>query len=130
MLLCLPVLGLSVFSSQRRRPRRAGRGPQAKGVEAEGLEAAEGFVVRAGSAAVRREVASCHAYLKELRAAFVDQRRAQPSGARLHVHPGLCVPVAVDRRRCGARALGERAVEWKTREGKTLKELQEADATA
>jgi hypothetical protein len=36
------------------------------------METPQGFVIRSGSRAVKVEVPSCHAYLKELRAALVE----------------------------------------------------------
>lgn len=81
MLLCFPVLGLGVFSTATaaQAPGRA-LYLRAKGVEAQGLETAEGFVVRTGSAAVKGEVPSCLAYLKELRAALLENGVLKASG--------------------------------------------------
>src|SRR5262245_56318674 len=58
MLLCFPVLGLSVFSSATAAKPGRRLHLSAKGVRAEGSETSEGFLVRAGSAAVLSEVPS------------------------------------------------------------------------
>ena len=71
MLLCFPVLGLSVFSPAPHSSTGRTLYLSAKGVKAEARESAEGLVVRADSAAVKSEVPSCHEYLKNLRAALL-----------------------------------------------------------
>jgi len=68
LLLCLPVVGMSLFE----KPRATATSSRnlflrAKGIEARGVDGAEGFVVRAGSTAVRAEVPSIHSYLTDLR---------------------------------------------------------------
>ena len=131
MLLCFPVLGLSVFSAAG--PAAAtGRTLylSAKGVKAEGRETAEGFVVRMGSAAVKAEVPSCHAYLKDLRTALVANGVLKPDGDRFafaqdYVFPSPSTAAGVV---LGRSANGR--VEWKTTDGKTLKQLQETEATS
>jgi hypothetical protein len=129
MLLCFPVLGLGVFSTATVAQAR-GRTLylRAKGVEAEGLETAEGFVVRAGSTAVKSEVPSCHAYLKELRAALVDNGVLKASGDGcaftqdyVFSSPSTAAGVVLGRSSNGR-------VEWKTKDGQTLKELQDTEA--
>lgn len=129
MLLCFPVLGLGVFSTAT-AAQATGRALylNAKGVEAHGSETADGFVVRAGSAAVKTEVPSCHAYLKELRTALVENGvlRASGDGYTLtqdYVFPSPSTAAGVI---LGRSANGR--VEWKTKDGSTLKSLQEAEA--
>jgi hypothetical protein len=73
MLLCFPVLGVGVFSAASSEEKVGTLlSLKAKGVEARGMETPQGFVIRSGSRAVKVEVPSCHAYLKELRAALVE----------------------------------------------------------
>jgi hypothetical protein len=130
MLLCFPVLGLGVFSKVT--PAQAqGRTLylRAKGIEARGLDTAEGLVVRAGSAAVKTEVPSCHAYLKELRAALVGNGALKPSRDvytftqdYVFASPSTAAGVVLGRSSNGR-------VEWKTEDGRTLKQLQEAEAS-
>jgi hypothetical protein len=129
MLLCFPLLGVSVFTTAA-----AGEAPGrmlylcAKGVKAQGLETAEGFVVRVGSAAVKAEVPSCPANLRELRAALVANGVLEPSseGYRFtqdYVFPSPSTAAGVV---LGRSANGRN--EWKDHDGKTLKQLQEEGA--
>ena len=130
MLLCFPVLGLGVFSTAPAAPVQSRvLHLRAKGVEAQGLETAEGFVVRAGSAAVKREAPSCHAYLKELRAALVENGVLKPLGDGhtftqdyVFASPSTAAGAVLGRSTNGR-------VEWKTNDGKTLKQIQEVEAS-
>lgn len=131
MLLCFPVLGLGVFSTAG--PATAtGRTLylSAKGVKAEGRETAEGFAVRAGSAAVKVEVPSCHAYLKELRTALAANGVFKPVEGGfvfdqdyVFQSPSTAAGVILGRSANGR-------IEWKTNDGKTLKQLQEAEVVS
>ncbi len=131
MLLCFPVLGLGVFS-----PSPTVQGAKGllylggKGVQAQGMETPEGFVVRAGSGAVKGEVPSCDAYLKELRAALISNGVFQGSGdgytfAQDYVFasPSTAAGVVLGRTANGR-------TEWKTKDGTTLKQIQEAEAVS
>jgi hypothetical protein len=130
MLLCFPILGLGAFSTAT-----AAQAPgstlylRARGVEAEGLETPEGFVVRAGSTAARSEVPSCHAYLKELRTALVENEVLKASGDGyaftqdyVFASPSTAAGVVLGRSSNGR-------VEWKTKGGTTLKQVQEGEAS-
>lgn len=125
MLLCFPVLGLSVFTAAISAQRKGQRlFISSKGVQAEGTETLDGFVVRGGSRAVKEEVPSCHAYLKELRAALISNGVLKPMGAGYtfaqdYVFPSPSTAAGVVQ---GRSANGR--VDWKTKDGKTLKELQ------
>lgn len=129
MLLCFPVLGLSVFSAAPRPAKSVTPLYLAsKGVKAEGAESSEGFVVRAGSGAVKAEVPSCHAYIIELRSALVTNGVLKPAGDQLvfaqdyvFASPSTAAGVVQGRSANGR-------VDWKTKDGKTLKDLQEAAA--
>jgi hypothetical protein len=129
MMLCFPVLGLSVFTATAPIQKSAKLlFITAKGIKAEGMETHDGFVVRAGSGAVKGEVPSCHAYLKELRAALISNGVLNPSGdgyafAQDYVFPSPSTAAGVVQ---GRAANGR--VDWKTKDGKTLKDLQEAEA--
>ncbi|MCG7853135.1 MAG: GIY-YIG nuclease family protein [Methanosarcinaceae archaeon] len=129
MLLCFPVLGLGVFStpSSVKVPGKT-LYLAAKGVRAQGVERAGGFVVKAGSGAVKTEVPSCHAYLKELRAALVKNGALKISGdgytfAQDYVFtsPSTAAGVVLGRSVNGR-------IEWQTKDGKTLKHIQETEA--
>jgi hypothetical protein len=129
ILLCCPLLGLSVFSAAATSPKK---GKQlflaSKGMRAQGMETSEGFVVQAKSCAVGSEVPSCHAYIKELRAALRANGVLKPLGdgyvfAEDYVFNSPSTAAGVVQ---GRSANGR--VDWKTKEGITLKELQEAEA--
>lgn len=81
MMLCFPVLGLTVFTPAALVQKSAKLlFITAKGINAQGMETHDGFVVRTGSGAVKGEVPSCHAYLKELRAALISNGVLKPAG--------------------------------------------------
>ena len=131
MLLCFPVLGLGVFSTAT-LAQATGQTLylSAKGVTAKGQENPEGFVVRAGSTAVKTEVPSCHAYLKELRMALVENGALKAAGDGytftqdyVFASPSTAAGVVLGRASNGR-------TEWKTKDGTALKQLQEAEATA
>ncbi|MBK9989639.1 MAG: GIY-YIG nuclease family protein [Verrucomicrobia bacterium] len=128
MLLCFPVLGLGVFTAAAPVQKSAKLlFIVSKGVKAQGMETLEGFVVRVGSEAVKNEVSSCHAYLKELRSALIDNGVLKQASenyifAQDYVFASPSTAAGVVQ---GRSANGR--VDWKTKEGKTLKELQEAD---
>lgn len=127
MMLCFPVLGLSVFSAAAPIQNSAKLlFINAKGIKAEGMETHDGFVVRSGSGAVKSEVPSCHAFLKELRSALISNGVLKTAGdgytfAQDYVFASPSTAAGVVQ---GRAANGR--VDWKTKDGKTLKELQEA----
>lgn len=129
ILLCLPVLGISVFttatlgSSPGRRLHL-----NAKGISAEGSETAEGFLVRAGSSGVGSEVPSCHSYLKQLRSVLLTNGVTKPTDTGfvfaqdyVFASPSTAAGVILGRASNGR-------TEWKTKDGTTLKQLQETEA--
>jgi hypothetical protein len=129
IMLCFPVLGLTVFTAAAPIQKTAKLlFISSKGIKAQGLETPDGFVVRTGSGAVKGEVPSCHAYLKELRAALISNGVLKPAGdgytfAQDYVFPSPSTAAGVVQ---GRAANGR--VDWKTKDGKTLKDLQEAEA--
>lgn len=131
MLLCFPVLGLSVFSTAGISTAR-GRALylNAKGLKAEGRETPEGFAVRAGSGANKNEVPSCPAYMRELRAALLSNGVIQtaPDGLVFAQDYGFQSPSMAAGVVLGRSSNGR--AERKSKEGKTLKELQETEATS
>jgi hypothetical protein len=131
MLLCFPVLGLGVFTAAT-PPSAPGRTMylSAKVLKAEGLETPDGFIVRSGSAAAKNEVPSCHAYLKELRAALIGNGvlNASADGYAFTQNYVFASPSTAAGVVLGRSSNGR--VEWKTKDGKTLKQLQEAEAIA
>lgn len=128
MLLCLPVVGVSLFEKAKAGAARSrGLFLRAKGIEARGVDGSEGFVVRAGSRAVKAEVPSCHAYLVELRRSLVEQGVLAPEGDayRLTQDYTFNSPSTAAGVLLGRSANGR--VEWKDASGRTLKEIQEAE---
>jgi Domain of unknown function (DUF4357) len=131
VLLCLPILGCGFFEpAPAPAPRAVELTLSAKGVKAYGFETPQGFVVRAGSEAVKDEVASIHAYLTETRAELVRQGVLLDQGAtyRLAQDYTFSSPSTAAGVLLGRSANGR--VEWKTAEGRTLKDIQVAEAGA
>jgi hypothetical protein len=130
MLLCFPVLGVSVFTAAT-SPATSGKllFISSKGVKAEGMAVPNGFVVRMGSGAVPDEVPSCHLYLKELRSTLKDNGVLQASDSGyvfsqdyVFNSPSTAAGVVQGRAANGR-------IDWKTKDGRTLKELQDEEAT-
>lgn len=130
LLLCLPIVGVTFFEKAKAGAvKSADLFLKAKGIEARGVDGAEGFVVRAGSQAVKDEVPSIHAYLTDLRQALLTQGVLEDSGATYRVtqdytfnSPSTAAGVMLGRSANGR-------VEWKDAKGRTLKEIQEAAET-
>jgi Domain of unknown function (DUF4357) len=128
ILLCLPVLGYHFFE---RVPSRAPAALEflvsAKGLVARGYEAANGFIVRAGSQASKTEVNSIHNYMTTLRRSLIDHG--------VFVDKNTCYEVTQDYAfdspsTAAGVVLGRTAngrIEWKTIDGRTLKEIQESE---
>ncbi len=131
MLLCFPVLGVSAFNAAAPAQRSAKLVYlTSKGIKAEGMETLDGFVVRSGSGAVQGEVPSCHAYIKELRTGLIANGVLKRTGNNYNFtqdytfsSPSTAAGVVQGRSANGR-------VHWKSKEGKTLKELQETAANA
>jgi hypothetical protein len=85
-------------------------------------------VVRADSQAVKEEVPSIHGYLRELRRALVAQGVLKDAGTvyRLSQDYTFNSPSTAAGVLLGRSANGR--VEWKDAQGRTLKEIQEAEA--
>jgi hypothetical protein len=139
MLLCLPILGVNVFEKPK-IPASTGAegvrnaGPEevqelflrAKGVEAQGVYTAGGFIVRAGSRAAKKEAPSLPDHLKELRRALVENGTLQDEGDYYRLtqdyafnSPSMAAGVLL------GNSVNGRQV-WKNKDGRTLKELEES----
>lgn len=126
MMLCFPVLGVHVFTTAVSVQKAAKQlYISGKGISATGWETDNGFLVRAGSGATLTEVPSCHAYLKELRAALVENGVFKLQGQTyvftqdyVFASPSTAAGVVMGRSSNGR-------TEWKSSDGKTLKDLQE-----
>jgi Domain of unknown function (DUF4357) len=136
MLGMLPVLGVHAFEQAPKAPA-AKAGPvlscKGKGVQATGYEASQGFVVRAGSQAVADTAPSMAQHVRGM----YDLRQELISNGVLAMQGGLyqftqdysfSSPSTAAAVVLGRSANGR--VEWKAADGRTLKEIQEAEAGA
>ena len=126
LLLCLPLAGLNVFEKAKVAAKSRDLILKGKGIEARGQETAEGFVVRAGSQAVKEEVPSIHKYLSELRRSLLEQGVLEDAGDTYRLtqdyvfnSPSTAAGVLLGRAANGR-------TEWKNAKGQTLKEIQES----
>ena len=125
MLLCLPVLGLTVFE----RPAAVSEQQQilylkAKDCEGRGYESSDGFVVLAGSRARVGETASIHPYMRALRQTLLDGGifELQANGYVVTQDYVFNSPSTAAGVMAGRNANGRR--EWKDKSGKELKVIQ------
>jgi len=126
MLLCFPVLGVTVFEKPEKKSRKQQTLTlKAKGILATGYESSGGFVVLAGSGVVGEEVPSIHTYVSELRASLLNQGVIEQASSGWSFKqdyefksPSTAAAVVLGRNANGR-------TEWKTPEGRTLKEIQE-----
>ena len=134
MLGMLPVLGVHAFEQAPSAPA-AKASPvltcKGKGVQATGYEASQGFVVRAGSQAVLDTVPSMALHVRGM----YDLRQELIGNGVLGLRGGLyqftqdysfSSPSTAAAVVLGRSANGR--IEWKAADGRTLKEVQEAEA--
>lgn len=125
MLLCLPVVGVSFFEKSRGlTEKNQDLFLNAKRIKARGFEEAGGFVVRAGSQAAKKEVASIPASTSDLRKALLNQGIFEDVGTayRLVQDYIFSSPSAAADVLLGSSSNGR--TEWKDAEGRSLKEIQ------
>lgn len=134
MLGMLPVLGVHAFEQAPKAPASKA-GPvltcKGKGVVATGYEASQGFVVRAGSQAVADTVPSMVQHVRgmyDLRQELIGNGVLAMQGVLYQFtqdyafsSPSTAAAVVLGRSANGR-------FEWKAADGRTLKELQEAEA--
>jgi hypothetical protein len=129
LLLCLPVVGVSFFEIAKITSAR-GRELllKGKGVQGRGIDGAEGFVVRAGSTAVKAEVPSILPYLAGVRRTLVDKGVFVDAGDvyRLEQDYTFTSPSTAAGVLLGRIANGR--AEWKDSSGRSLKEIQDQEA--
>lgn len=130
VLLCLPIVGVNLFE----KPKVDVTGSQvlflkAKGIEARGMDGAEGFVVRAGSQAVKDEVPSLQASFAAVRKSLLAQGVLKPAGAVYELtqdytfsSPSTAASVLLGRSANGR-------IEWKDAKGRSLKEIQAMESS-
>jgi hypothetical protein len=131
LLLCLPVVGVSLFEKAKSgSPESRDLFLKAKGIEARGVDSANGFVVLVGSQAVKDEVASFQPYHTELRRSLIARGvlEAAGSGYRMTQDYTFNSPSTAAAVLLGRPSNGR--VEWKDARGRTLKKIQEAEADA
>ena len=134
MLGMLPVLGVHAFEQAPKAPA-AKASPvltcKGKGVQATGYEASQGFVVQAGSQAVADTVPSMALHVRGM----YDLRQELIGNGVLDLQGGIyqftqdysfSSPSTAAAVVLGRSANGR--IEWKATDGRTLKELQEAEA--
>jgi hypothetical protein len=128
VLLCLPVLGYGFFEPAP-SPNATSKEflLSAKSLSARGYETSNGFVVRQGSQAAKVEVPSIHGYLSDLRQSLTAQSLFADKGS----HYELTQDYAFNSPSTAAGVLTGRSangrVEWKTKDGRTLKMVQEEE---
>lgn len=126
LLLCLPIVGVAFFDKPKAGSSKShDLTLKAKGIEARGVDSVEGFIVRAGSQAVKTEVQSIHAYMSVLRQELIAKEVLVESGEAYKLiqdytfnSPSTAAGVLLGRTANGR-------IEWKDAKGKTLKEIQE-----
>ena len=125
MLLCFPVLGVSVFETPASSvPKKDLLYLRAKDCDCRGYESADGFVVLKGSRARVHEVPSIHAYLTDLRATLVANGVLEQDGDSFVVAQDyeFRSPSSASAAMEGRTSNGR--IEWRDKDGRTLKELQ------
>jgi len=128
ILLCCPVLGLSVFTvAAAISPSGRQLFITAKGIKAQGMETAEGFVVRADSGVVKGETTSLQDWCRRIRATLLENGVLKESGDHLIFTQDYAFnsPSAAAAIVQGRNANGR--TDWKDKSGKTLKEILAAE---
>lgn len=133
LLLCLPIVGLTFFDKPRVgvSPRRT-LFLRARGIEARGFDGPEGFVVLSGSRAARSEVASMRKWapsLSDLRKTLLDNGVLVDSGAALRLTQDYTFSSSSS---AASVLIGRNANgpgNWKDADGRSLKEIQESEAS-
>lgn len=127
MLLCFPVLGVTIFEKAPEPIQTAIELHfKVAGISAKGRESSNGFIVLAGSKVRDAELNSMSASLKGLKAALIGNGVIAPGpfGLQFAQDYEFSSPSTAATVIQGASANG--LTGWKTADGRTLKELQEA----
>jgi hypothetical protein len=131
VLLCLPVLGYGFFESfQEPVPSAVELTLVTRNLKAHGYESSTGFVVRHGSQASKSESDYIHDYQRDLRTSLVAQGVLLERGDYLEFtqdytfgSPSTASSVIIGRPSNGREL-------WKTRDGQTLKQIQEREVVS
>ncbi len=129
MLSIFPLLGLGVFEKTETTKKPSTLlYIESKGIKASGYEDAKGFVVCKGSQLVKEEQATIHQYMTTLRMDLLEQGVIADDGPeyvftqdQVFGSPSTAAGVILGRTANGR-------IEWKTKDKKTLKQLQVAAA--
>ncbi len=130
MMLCFPVLGLDVFTEMVTASKSD---PvlhlQSKGIAAQGTASAQGFVVHKGSRAVKATQPSCQACFRQLRDGLIGNGvlKLDRDGYVYTQDYPFSSPSTAAGVTLGRAANGRTA--WKTKDGRTLKELQDGEVS-
>ena len=129
MLLCLPVVGVSFFEEPHKP--EGGCGDlflNSKGIKARGYSGTSDFVVHKGSLAVKKEVPSITISISNLRTGLLNQGILKDIGSSYELtqdyafsSPSNASDVLLGSSSSNGRQL------WKDAEGRTLKEIQNAE---
>lgn len=129
MLSIFPLLGLGVFETTKtiKKPGTL-LCIESKGIKASGYEDVKGFVVCEGSQVLKEEQAAIHHYMSMLRRDLLEQGVIAEGGPhyvftqdQVFSSPSTAAGVILGRAANGR-------IEWKTRDGRTLKDMQVAAA--
>ena len=125
MLSIFPLLGLSVFekTETKKKPHDSFY-IESKGIKATGYEDPKGFVVCSGSQLVKDEQRTIHNYMSTQRKDLLEQGVVEEKGGhyvftqdQVFGSPSTAAGVILGRTANGR-------IEWKSKNGKTLKEIQ------
>ena len=128
MLLCLPVVGVSFFEKPRGIAEKSRKlSLSSKGIQAYGYEEPGGFVVLAGSQAVKNELPSINTYFSDRRKALLNRKLFKDTGTtyRLVQDYSFTSPSTAAGVLLGRNSNGR--TEWKDAEGRSLNEIQAAE---
>lgn len=131
MLLCFPLLGINVFHAAAAVQKKDKLlSIENKKIKAHGMETSDGFLVRAGSTAVKESNPGIHPYMEELRTALLSNGvlKAEEKHLLFQQDYVFSSPSTAAGVLLGRAANGR--TEWKTPNGTTLKQLQEAEAAS
>jgi len=130
VLLCFPVLGYGLFEViEALHHGTTELFLESKNVKARGYESSGGFIVRKGSQAVRKEVRSIYPYLQDLRKSLLERGVLVEKGEIFELVQDYAFgsPSTAAGMLLGRSANGR--VEWKDKDGRTLKSLQEGEVS-
>jgi hypothetical protein len=130
ILLCLPIMGIDVFTKPQSVPRVGRFRLRVGNVEAEGRESADGFVVYAGARVRGKEADSTPGTVIVLRKNLLDRGVLTLAGDDYVLTQDYTFnsPSQAATTLMGRPANGR--TEWKDKSGRTLKETQELQAKA